>query len=385
MIPLERVAEDQRPLIAAFREAGCKSFQDAATMAEARRNYEVSSAANGLAPDAVASVEDVRVGDFAVRVYDDRAERSAADAVIVFVHGGGWVMGSLSTHDPVCRRLATRTGLPVVAVDYRLGPEHRFPAAHLDGRAAVEWVRDAAESRGWDASRIVVVGDSAGGGIATALAAEPSMQVPGTSVVAQVLLYPVVDLSAESPGYSRIAEGFPLTADSMRWFAEHFLASPDDARDPRVSPLLRVRAEAEAARDGAADGALVGAADARATAPGGAGHSDAEGAVPDRDGIADAHTTTLGRAGAPDTEGGGITGPAVAAAGAQPPAWILALGLDPLGDEAVEYARHLATLGTHVELIHLPHHAHGLFTSAGRIRTGEQQLEQAAAFILRHR
>ncbi|NLT27258.1 MAG: alpha/beta hydrolase [Microbacteriaceae bacterium] len=317
LIPLDEVAADQRPLIEAFRAAGGKSFQDAESFEAVRESYEVSSAKNGLAPDEVAHVEDVEIGEgderFAVRVYDPRESRSAEDAVLLFFHGGGWIIGSLDTHDPVCRRLATRTGLPVVAVDYRLGPEFPFPAGHLDCRRAVEWLRDEAGARGWDASRIVTVGDSAGGGLATVIAAEPSMRVEGTGFAAQVLLYPMVDVQNEAPSYERITEGFPLTAATIRWFAENLLADPADAADPRVSPLLGVE----------------------------------EGDAP------------------------------------QPPAWVLSLGLDPLGDEALDYATRIARNGTHVETVYLPNHAHGLFTAAGRIATGERMLDRAAEFILR--
>lgn len=317
LIPLDEVAADQRPLIEAFRAAGGKSFQDAGSMAASREAYEVSSAKNGLPRDEIAHVEDVAIGEgderFTVRVYDPRAERDAADAVVLFFHGGGWVIGSLETHDPICRRLATRTGLPVVAVDYRLGPEFPFPAGHLDCRRAVEWLRDEAAERGWNPERIATIGDSAGGGLATVLAFEPSMLVPGTKVSAQVLLYPVLDIANEAPSYAKVEEGFPLTANSMRWFAETLLADPADASDVRVSPLLGV----------------------------------AEGDAP------------------------------------QPPAWVLSLGLDPLGDEALEYATRIARNGTHVETVYLPNHAHGLFTSAGKIATGEQMLDRASEFILR--
>ena len=314
-VPLDQVAADQRPLIEAFRAAGEVSFQDVESIAAARANYEKSSAANGLAPDAVARVEDVELGKFRVRVYDPRPVVEGHTPVLVFAHGGGWVIGSLETHDRVCRRLVVRTGLPLVAIDYRLGPEHRFPAGHDDSRDAVAWVRDQADVRGWDPQRIVTVGDSAGGGIATALAHVPSMRVDGTTVVAQVLLYPVLDISQESAGYERISAGFPLTADSMRWFAANYLDDPSSASDPRLSPLASLRAGEQS-----------------------------------------------------DT---------------QPPAWILALGLDPLGDEAVDYAAALTRTGTHVELVYLPHHAHGIFTSAGKIGTGERMLNQAAGFILR--
>ena len=320
LVPLTEVAADQRPAIQAFRDAGAQSFQDQGSMERSRAYYETSAAANGLAPDAVALVEDVAIGvgeeQFGVRVYDPRpgARSGVAAPVIVFAHGGGWVIGSLETHDTICRRLATLTGLPVVAIDYRLGPEDRFPAAHVDSARAVAWIRDIAADRNWDPQQLITAGDSAGGGIATALAFEPSMLVEGTSVIAQVLMYPVVDLSAESAGYQRIAEGFPLTGATMRWFAENFLADQAAGADHRVSPLLAVR---------------------------------------------DAHAV------------------------AQPPAWVLTLGLDPLAEEGLEYAARLAEIGTAVELVHLPNHAHGLFTSAGKIRSGELQLESIAAFIAR--
>lgn len=313
LIPLEQVAEDQRAVVAAYREAGGKSFQDF-PIEVSRDNYEKSSAANGLERDEVASVEDVKIDEFQVRVYDPREQRDASSPVLVFAHGGGWVTGSLETHDPVCRRLATLTGLPVVAIDYRLGPEFPFPAGHMDCRRAVEWVRDEAQARSWNPQRIVTIGDSAGGGLATVLAYLPEMQVEGTKVTAQVLLYPVLDIAEESIGYERIAEGFPLTADTMRWFAEHLLADPADARDERVSPAQHVK-------------------------------------------VGDAP---------------------------QPPALVLALGLDPLGVEAVEYARVIALNGTHVELLHLPNHAHGLFTSAGKIAMGAKILERSAQFIAEH-
>jgi acetyl esterase len=222
------------------------------------------------------------------------------------------VIGSLETHDSVCRRLAHLTGLPVVAVDYRLAPEHPFPAAYLDARTAVGWLRDVAPERGWDPERIVVVGDSAGGGIAAGLAGEPTLSVDGTRMLAQVLLYPVLDLAFESIGYSRIESGFPLTADSMRWFKARFAPKPEDAAHPWASPLSNL--------------------------------NDA----------------------------------------ARPPAFVVALGLDPLGAEAVEYSRRLIELGTEVELHYLPRHAHGIVTSAGRVATGERLLAEAAEFIVRH-
>lgn len=340
LIPTTEVAADQRPLIEVFRENDSKSFQDAPDVATARANYEKSSAANGLTPDEVLSVRDVAVGSddsrFHVRVYDNRSSKQPSDGVIVFFHGGGWVIGSLDTHDPVCRRLATLTGLPVVAVDYRLGPEHRFPVGHEDCVRAIEWIRDTAAENGWDANRIATIGDSAGGGLANVIAFEPRMLVDGTTVKCQVPLYPMLNVNSESPGWEQIADGFPLSAKTLRWFIDNYIeggcggdggslpehgARGELAKDYRVSPLLLAR-EAAAGR---ADKQLL----------------------------------------------------------KQPPMLIQSLGLDPLGHEAVEYAALLAQGGTHVELVHWPHHAHGLYTSAGKVASGEAFLERSAEFIKR--
>ncbi|HCT15103.1 MAG TPA: alpha/beta hydrolase, partial [Corynebacterium nuruki] len=198
-IPLEEVATDQRPSVRAFREAGEASYEDAASVEALRVSSAELSAAGALPPDDIAAVEDVDLGDFSVRVYDPRGGNSSGSTgpspVILYAHGGGWVIGSVDTHDSVARRLCSGTGLPVVSVNYRLAPEHPFPVPYTDCADALAWVRDAASDRHWDPDRVVVSGDSAGGGIAAGLASVPAAQVAGTTVVAQVLLYPSVDLA----------------------------------------------------------------------------------------------------------------------------------------------------------------------------------------------
>jgi acetyl esterase len=156
---------------------------------------------------------------------------------IVYFHGGGFVIGDLETHDPLCRQAASRLGAVVCAVDYRLAPEHVFPAAADDALAAARWFMARAGDLGADPDRLFVMGDSAGGTLATvtaiALRDQPTPRLRG-----QILIYPItdhVDVGTES--YSAFAEGYGLTRDGMRWFLRHYLSRPRDANDPRVCPL----------------------------------------------------------------------------------------------------------------------------------------------------
>lgn len=245
-LPLEEIAADGVELIRTFREAGGVGFSDV-PLDESRVRYEASCAANGIPEEAVPHVEDllcpVEGGSIRLRHYQPLVSDppEASRAVILFLHGGGWVLGSVETHDHLCRRLAAVSRIDVVSVDYRLAPEHPFPAPLEDSRAALRFVRDVATDRGWDRHRIIVAGDSAGGNLATVLATDPGSAVSDTTIIGQLLLYPVTNLRDESHSYFRIAEGFPLTATSMRWFRGLYLSDEDSARDPRASPGLRTK------------------------------------------------------------------------------------------------------------------------------------------------
>jgi acetyl esterase/lipase len=243
VVPLETVAPDAVDLISAFRAAGSIGFEDL-PLKECRAAYELSCATNGVPADQLEHIEDVHCsvqgGSIRLRHYAAReAGSEAARPVVVFLHGGGWVIGSLETHDRVCRRLAAVSGLDVISVDYRLAPEHPFPTPLEDCIAALGYVRDQAPERGWDVGRIIVAGDSAGGNLATVLATDPDCSVEGVRIIGQLLLYPVTNLLHESASYSRIAQGFPLTAASMRWFRKMYLPDGTAAGDLRVSPGLR--------------------------------------------------------------------------------------------------------------------------------------------------
>jgi acetyl esterase len=154
----------------------------------------------------------------------------------VYFHGGGWVIGDLETHDVLCRQLTAASGASVIAVDYRLAPEHKFPAAADDAWAATRWIVAHAAELGLDATRLAVGGDSAGGNLA-AVVALLARDAGGPAIRLQVLIYPVTDVLRETRSYEDFAEGYMLTRDSMRWFIAHYLKTREDARDWRVSPL----------------------------------------------------------------------------------------------------------------------------------------------------
>jgi acetyl esterase len=157
--------------------------------------------------------------------------------MLVYFHGGGWVIGSLDTHDDLCRRLAIASGCLVVAVDYRLAPEHKFPAPVEDSFAATRWIADHAQALGGDARRIAVGGDSAGGNLATVVALLARDQ-GGPALRFQLLIYPAVAKDFTLPSMKAYGEGFLLTMPGMHWFWNHYLRLNADARDARACPLL---------------------------------------------------------------------------------------------------------------------------------------------------
>jgi acetyl esterase len=187
----------------------------------------------------VGSVAAATAGGVPVRVYRPAAEGPLP--TVVFLHGGGWVIGDLDTADPACRMLCRDVGAVVVSVDYRRAPEHRFPAAVDDAWAAYQWVAGHVADYGGDIERLAVGGDSAGGNLAAVVAQRAAAgDVP---LAAQLLVYPAVDLLGDYPSRAENPPGLMSLAD-MRWAAEHYLGMSEDdpraaevARDPRISPL----------------------------------------------------------------------------------------------------------------------------------------------------
>jgi acetyl esterase len=187
-------------------------------------------------PDEVDEVVDLSIpgpgGPLRVRVY--RPLSTEILPVVIWLHGGGWVVGTIESHDPVCRALANRTPCVVVAVDYRLAPEAPFPAALEDSWAATQWVAEEALKLGADASRLVVAGDSAGGNLAAAVALRARDR--RLELALQVLVYPVTDAELESESYQRLATGLNLTRAKMEWYWKQYLGGADGL-DPEASPL----------------------------------------------------------------------------------------------------------------------------------------------------
>jgi acetyl esterase len=233
---------------------------DEMSVEEARAAIAALAAAAGE-PEAVARVEDRRVpgprGDIPVRIYTPRGD--APFPVLVYFHGGGWVIGNIDTHDPVCRHLANAARCIVVSVEYRLAPEHPYPAAAEDAYAATRWVAEHAASLGGDPRRIAVGGDSAGGNL-TAVVALIARDRGGPPLVFQLLVYPVTDVPGTAyPSYRDNGEGYFLTAKMMHWFWNHYCgtvttpdayACPIMAKDFRgLPPALVITAEFDPLRD----------------------------------------------------------------------------------------------------------------------------------------
>ena len=209
---------------------------------DARQLFRETRPASTPTPPEIGAVKNLTAdgpgGPIPLRVYRPAGLASGASLpALVYFHGGGWVIGDLDTHDVQCRQVTAEAGITVVAVDYRLAPEHKFPAAVDDAWAATRWVVSHASELGVDGRRIAVAGDSAGGNLAAVVALLARDAADGPAIALQVLVYPVTDLSSESKSYNDFAEGYMLTRDSMRWFKNHYLKSAGDAEDWRASPI----------------------------------------------------------------------------------------------------------------------------------------------------
>src|SRR5688572_19104268 len=212
------------------------------TPADARRFYRERRTVTQPQPGEVAEVRELSApgprGAIPLRYYRPLgSDAKAVLPVLVYYHGGGWTIGDLDTHDTLCRELCNLSGCAVVAVDYRMGPEHRFPAAVDDALAAAYWVREQAATLGVDASRLAVGGDSAGGNLAAvvAIAARDAGDLP---IAFQLLIYPATDMRCVHASHTSNGQGFVLTSDSIRYFHDNYIDDPAHDLDWRASPLL---------------------------------------------------------------------------------------------------------------------------------------------------
>jgi len=208
------------------------------TVAEARRVAEERAPLQFSLAEPVATVREIDVpgpnGPVRTRVYTPASPVPLP--ILVFFHGGGWVTGSLDTHDGVCRSLATRTPCVVASADYRMAPEHRFPAAVEDAWALMQWVSAHAREIGGDAGRLAVGGDSAGGNLAAVMALR-ARGAAGSALRLQLLLYPVTDHDFDRPSYVRNATGYGLTREAMRWYWDQYVPDVAQRNNPEASPL----------------------------------------------------------------------------------------------------------------------------------------------------
>jgi acetyl esterase len=235
-----------RQALEALAKAGLPAIETLSP-AQARDQINAMARARGGQPAAIERTEDRTVpgpaGPIPVRVYWPNVTAGAASTAggtlpaILYFHGGGHVIGNLDTHDRIVRNLCAGAEAAIVSVDYRMGPEHKFPAAVDDAWAALRWLAGTASGLAVDPARIAVCGDSAGANLAAVLALL-ARDAGGPALRAQALIYPVADYGLNTPSYERYASGYGvLTRAAMAWFRNQYLVSPADAEDWRASPL----------------------------------------------------------------------------------------------------------------------------------------------------
>ncbi len=220
------VRDDVRNFLEMLEQMGGKAAHEG-TPAEARQAFNMLTPLADLPPEELAVIADMHcdgpAGRIPLRYYDARADRGDSP-VILFIHGGGFVIGDLESHHPFCTSLAKALDLPVVAVDYRLAPEHPFPAAPDDCEAAARWIASNPTALPFKPTGIIPCGDSAGGNLAIVTTIALKDKPATVPVVAQFPMYPVVDSDGDYASFRECAEGFLLTGETMTWFGKHYAA-----------------------------------------------------------------------------------------------------------------------------------------------------------------
>jgi acetyl esterase len=236
------LASDTHALIELARRSGAISYTNLLPPAEARvYNSRAAASSQPRKPQPMARVENLTIpsaaGPMGARFYLPLdLPGGTPPPLLVFFHGGGWVIGDLDTHDGVCRFLAEAAGLAVLSVDYRLAPENPFPAATDDAWDAFTWASREAQTLGIDPARIAVGGDSAGGNMAAVLARR-TREEDGPALAMQLLIYPVTDSADDPRSRLLFADGFMLTKGDMDLFEGHYVGPGTDIDDPRISIL----------------------------------------------------------------------------------------------------------------------------------------------------
>src|ERR1700716_2825120 len=231
---------DAAAVYKAFQEANRPPYETVSP-AEARELYLKGRVVSNPEPPELASVEPLAIpsptGSIPARIYTPVRPRQANGLApcLVFYHGGGWVIGDLDSHDVVCRKLANEGELIVISVDYRLAPEHKFPAAVDDAIEAAKWIAANAKQLGIDAARLMVGGDSAGGNLA-AVVALAARDGDGPKLAGQVLIYPATDFAMKHPSHSEPETSILLTHSVIKWFCDHYRSGPADVDNWRASP-----------------------------------------------------------------------------------------------------------------------------------------------------
>lgn len=237
------LGHEEQALLARMRAGGIRPAHEIPIEVSRSKLTELALAMAGPKA-AVRSVQDATIpgpgGEFKIRIYEADPAAHDARGVVLFFHGGGYYLGNLETHDHVCRFLCANARLPVVAVDYRLAPEHRFPAGLEDCYAALRWVASEADCRGWDATRIALVGDSSGGALVASVC-RIARDRRGPAIAYQVAVYPglALDEGEDFPSRRELgtAEYF-LTAADLRFFRDLYLSDPErEVSNPLVSPV----------------------------------------------------------------------------------------------------------------------------------------------------
>ncbi len=229
---------DSKAVYQAFLDAKRPPYENG-TPTQAREMYLAARFASNPEPPELESAKDISIpvphGAIPARIYTPKRLRKTGGLApcLVFLHGGGFVIGNIDSHDVVCRKLAHEGELIVISVDYRLAPEHQFPAAPEDAIAATKWVATNAKQLGVDSASIIVGGDSAGGNLAAVTAI--ALRESGPKLAGQLLIYPSTDFRMNHPSHSEPETSILLTHSVIKWFIDHYMGDAD-RNDWRASP-----------------------------------------------------------------------------------------------------------------------------------------------------